>query len=233
MTNARTALLANIFQRPPHIESHDAQSAPTMIVFPWRDPVVERVGHDAGSDYVELFWLNSLGPTATWLLRRLAVITVTHPDGFVVDLTALNSALGLGSDTGSTSVLARSLGRLMMFGLGRVEGRHLEVRAIIPPLPLKQVARLPQHLQQAHEQWSDVDPTRALERGFTCGHAHTGYVPAALALRLGEVQRQIDQQTSTESGCAASQPGVIGIGVHGTSDIQMSPGHIASELGQK
>ena len=41
------------------------------MVVPWHDPVVDSVGFDVRSNYVELFWLNVLGPTATWALRRL------------------------------------------------------------------------------------------------------------------------------------------------------------------
>jgi len=40
-----------------------APLAPTLIVMPWHDPVVEAVGYDARSSYVELFWLGILGPT--------------------------------------------------------------------------------------------------------------------------------------------------------------------------
>lgn len=42
-----------------------APAEPTLVVIPWNDPVVDSIGHDARSTYVELFWLNVLGPTAT------------------------------------------------------------------------------------------------------------------------------------------------------------------------
>lgn len=219
MTNPRLAVLAGVLDRPDR----------TMVVHPWRDPVVERVGHDACSDYVELFWLNSLGPTATWLLRRLSVIVVTRPEGYAVDLHQLAVALGLGSDVGLTSSFARSLGRLVRFGLARVEGRHLDVRAVIPPLPVKQVERLPEHLQRALALWSDSEPHRAIETAYACGHPQQ--VPHELALRLGEVQRQIDEETCAETGGATRQPGVVGVHVHRPCDVQVRPGHVTGELG--
>jgi len=37
----------------------------TLIVLPWADPVIDPIGHDPRSRYVELFWLGILGPTAT------------------------------------------------------------------------------------------------------------------------------------------------------------------------
>ena len=42
-------------------------SEPSLVVVPWNDDVVDPVGFDPRSQYVELFWLNVLGPTATWL----------------------------------------------------------------------------------------------------------------------------------------------------------------------
>ena len=44
---------------------------PTLMVVPWHDPVVDTVGFDVRSPYVERFWLNILGPSASWALRRL------------------------------------------------------------------------------------------------------------------------------------------------------------------
>lgn len=34
----------------------------TVHVTPWPDPVIDAVGHDARSPYVERFWLSILGP---------------------------------------------------------------------------------------------------------------------------------------------------------------------------
>lgn len=38
---------------------------PTLVIIPWHDDVVDAIGFDPRSHYVELFWLNVLGPTAT------------------------------------------------------------------------------------------------------------------------------------------------------------------------
>jgi len=38
----------------------------------WDDPLVDRLGHDPRSTYTEHYWLGILGPSACWLLRRLA-----------------------------------------------------------------------------------------------------------------------------------------------------------------
>ena len=42
-----------------------------LAIYPWSDPVTDATGHPVRSDYVEQFWLGILGPTATWLVRRL------------------------------------------------------------------------------------------------------------------------------------------------------------------
>ena len=68
---------------------------PTLIVLPWHDPVVEAVGYDARSVYVELFWLGILGPTSTWLLRRLVTGLDAYPDGYELDLAETANALGI------------------------------------------------------------------------------------------------------------------------------------------
>jgi hypothetical protein len=36
---------------------------PGLCVEPWHDPVIDEVGHDPRSTYVETFWLPVLGPT--------------------------------------------------------------------------------------------------------------------------------------------------------------------------
>ena len=50
-------------------------------VMPWPDPVLDAVGHDPRSWYVETFWLPTLGPTALLLLRHLADRFEANPKG--------------------------------------------------------------------------------------------------------------------------------------------------------
>jgi hypothetical protein len=139
----------------------------TIEVVCWRDTVVERVGFDACGDYVELFWLPIIGPTSTWLLRRLAVMAVLHPEGFPLDNATVAQSLGLGPNTSSQSSLIRSLQRLSIFGLVRLTGNRVEIRTVVPPLTMKQLARLPEHLQSAHFLWSESNPSAALEIAYS------------------------------------------------------------------
>ena len=44
----------------------------TLPIVPWVDPVIDSLGFDPRSTYVETFWLGILGPSTTLLLRRIA-----------------------------------------------------------------------------------------------------------------------------------------------------------------
>lgn len=138
----------------------------TIEIGIWSDPVVERVGFDACGDYVELFWLPIIGPTATLLLRRLATSAILHPAQCALSTIELAASMGLGSDTGPRGSLARSVHRLVIFGFARMANRRITVRTVVPPLTLKHLARLPEHLQLAHALWTESDPFQAYNAAY-------------------------------------------------------------------
>jgi hypothetical protein len=39
----------------------------TILIKPWNDPIVDTLGHDPRSRYVESFWLPTLGPSTLQL----------------------------------------------------------------------------------------------------------------------------------------------------------------------
>ncbi len=117
----------------------------------WDDPLVDRLGHDPRSAYVEAYWLGILGPSACWLLRRMADGLDAEPDGFVLDLAETASSIGLRLNGGRHAPFLRTLGRLCQFRMARQCGPEvLEVRRRIPPLTLAQVDRLPTALRERH-----------------------------------------------------------------------------------
>src|SRR6187399_2652384 len=67
---------------PDLADAVDAESLTHLTVVAWFDPFLAQQGYDPRSAYVERFWLGVLGPSATWLLRRLARGLDSHPDGF-------------------------------------------------------------------------------------------------------------------------------------------------------
>jgi hypothetical protein len=127
----------------------------TIAILPWPDPVVEAVGHDPRSPYVERFYLALLGPTLTFLLRRLADGLEAWPQGFETDAAGLAESLGLGTTpTGRHGPFERAVERAVRFGLARPHTGGLAVRRRLPPLSFRQVDRLPAVLQEAHRAWA-------------------------------------------------------------------------------
>lgn len=143
--------------------------APTVMVVPWHDPVVDSVGFDVRSNYVELFWLNVLGPTATWALRRLVTGLDRFPLGYELDLAETASMLGLAYSAGTSNSFARALQRCVLFGMSQPVPGGLAVRRRVPPVAARHLARMPPGLQAMHRQWqrrecslSDLERGRAL-----------------------------------------------------------------------
>src|SRR5260221_6197613 len=90
----------------------------TMVtVKPWPDPVLDVLGHDPRSRYVETFWLPTLGPTAVLLLRHLADRFDHSPDGVELVVADASCMLGLGQREGNSSPIVRTLRRLSQFDL--------------------------------------------------------------------------------------------------------------------
>jgi hypothetical protein len=129
-------------------------SAERLRIVPWLDPIADPHGVHPCSRYVELYWLGVIGPSTTWLLRRLSYGLEVRPEGFDLDLTETARSLGLGERMGKNSPFRRALQRLCTFELARPHGPGgLTVRTRIPPLPLRHLSRLPESLQSSHRRW--------------------------------------------------------------------------------
>jgi hypothetical protein len=131
-----------------------------LTVRPWPEPVLDQLGHDPRSHYVETFWLSILGPSTTWLLRRM-VGGFDEPgcaEGYDLDLAETARCLGLGERRSRHSPFTRALIRLVQFDVARLQGdRVLAVRRKLAPLNRWQVDRLPVSLQRAHRELQDAD----------------------------------------------------------------------------
>ena len=139
-------------------------------VVPWDDPVVDRRGHDPRSAYVEQFWLSVLGPTATWLLRRLVAGFDHHPAGYELVVADAARGLGLSVSKGMASPFAKALQRCVMFGVVNRLSERWIVRRRVPPISQRHLLRLPPALQRAHEQWTaHDDPPRHAGAGAHAG----------------------------------------------------------------
>lgn len=135
----------------------DLPPVAVLAIRPWPDGVIDALGHDPRSAYVERFWLGILGPSTTWLIRHLAAGLDASPEGFDLDLAATAQALGLGGKGGRHSPFMRALSRCCQFDLAEARAdRVLAVRRKLPPLNRRQILRLPPELGAAHQAWQEA-----------------------------------------------------------------------------
>jgi hypothetical protein len=135
----------------------------SIAVRPWPDQVIDVLGHDPRSAYVERFWLPVLGPSACWLLRRLVAGLEVEPAGFDLDVAHVARALGLGNRGGRNAPLLRTIDRTDQFRVTHFNERDatLLIRRKLPPLNRGQVGRLPAPLQAEHARWLDHERANA------------------------------------------------------------------------
>ncbi|HYZ98798.1 MAG TPA: hypothetical protein VE575_08620 [Acidimicrobiales bacterium] len=123
---------------------------PSVVASRLFDPVVERVGFPVLEPYVELVWLPVIGPSATWMLRRLDAWLPPAPGRVMIDVAELGQVLGLGGSVAANATVQRTMGRLVRFGLAEWSDQ-LRVRTVVPPLSSRRLARLPARVREAHE----------------------------------------------------------------------------------
>jgi len=129
----------------------------TITIKPWLDPVVDVLGHDPRSRYVETFWLPTLGPTAVLLLRHLADRFDRTPEGLELTVADTSHALGVGQRDGASSPIVRTLRRLVQFDLACEDPMSdlIAVRRTIPPVAARHLRRLPAEVQAQHAEWAE------------------------------------------------------------------------------
>jgi hypothetical protein len=167
-----------------------APAAGRLRVEPWLDPVVDEIGHDPRSSYVETFWLPVLGPSTTWLLRRFASHLDDAPRGVEFEPEDLARRLGIGERSGPNAPFARTLKRCVDFQMAEWRGGALAVRRYLPPLARRHLRRLPEALQQEHGVLVETAGRRAPHSERLRDHGRR------LALSLAEYG---DDQSATEA----------------------------------
>jgi hypothetical protein len=163
----------------------------TIHISAWEDPVVDLLGHDPRSTYVERFWLPILGPSTTFLMRHLAQRLDAAPEGFDLPLEEAAVTLGLGLRGGYSSPFVRALARTGQFRLSQpVGGDALQVRRRIPSLTRSQVNRLTPPLRDQHDAWEqDARSEPSIEQRRTRARRL-----ALSLLELGESDEATEQQ---------------------------------------
>src|SRR4051812_37142812 len=136
---------------------------PLIHISAWDDPIVDQLGHDPRSPYVEQFWLPILGPSTTFLMRHLSARLDEEPEGFDLSVDDTARLLGLGTRSGLGSPFIRAMARTGQFRLTRPCGPDaIEVRRKLPGLSSPQISRLPAPVRDAHDGWqraANKEPT--------------------------------------------------------------------------
>lgn len=188
-----------------------------LRVVAWLDPIADPHGVHPCSRYVELYWLPTIGPSTTWLVRRLSYALEMHPDGLHLNLAETARSLGLGEKMGKNSPFNRALQRLGTFELAHTNGPgELAVRTTIPPLPLRHLSRLPDSLQSSHRRWlseqrlPEPEQMRRRARRLADGLARSGADRSEIERQLARWHFHpavVFQAAGEAVGSAAPQPG--------------------------
>ena len=120
--------------------------------------MLDHQGHDPRSTYTETFWLPLLGPSATFLARRIAARLDVEPAGFELPADDAARSLGLGHKEGRRSPFNRTLGRLAQFRLLHLDSEDIVLaRRRFPGLSRTQVSKLPPSLREAHDAYKAAE----------------------------------------------------------------------------
>jgi hypothetical protein len=163
----------------------------TLTIRPWTHDVIDRVGFDPRSPYVERFWLGVLGPSTTWLMRRFAAGFDAEPEGFELALGETARALGLGDRGGRHSPFLRSLNRCIQFEMAQVvHPTELAVRRRLPALNRRHLLRLAPAQQEEHRRFQE----RQLAEPDNATQERRSRQLALSLLELGEDPEEAERQ---------------------------------------
>ena len=168
----------------PGAASGTLELGPVVTVRPWPDPVLDVHGHDPRGAYVERFWLGVIGPTATWIMRRLADRFDDAPEGYELDLAHTATTMGLSFQRGATSPFGKALHRCVMFGLAQGADGELVVRRRLPQVAQRHLVRLPDDVQADHLVWARASVR--LDRGELERRLREAGLPGRVAVRATE-----------------------------------------------
>lgn len=156
---------------------------------PWIDPLIDDHGFDPRGVYCERYWLSVIGPTAMWIMRRLADRFDESPEGFTLDLGHTAHTMGLSYERGPASPFGRALNRCVMFGLAAPRSDGFAVRRRLPGVAARHLLRMPDDVRAEHEAWArrtvridrrEVE-RRLTEAGLSAAAAARAVEAAALA----------------------------------------------------
>ena len=166
----------------------------TMRVLPWPDPVIDALGFDPRSTYVETYWLGTLGPVDDVAAApRSSPGSTTPPTGFTLDLPTCARELGLGDKGGRSSPFARALGAPRAVRPGTLAA-GARVRSTCAAAYRRSTVARCTHLARG-----TARPARTMAGGAArtpAGRWHSPPLPAAgvVARRVGEDRDAVERQ---------------------------------------
>ena len=116
--------------------------------------------HGPDDPYVEDVWLPVLGPASYLVWRHLARLA-TRSSRTTVSIAGLAASTGLGRPQAHQSPINRALRRLARFDLVHVDAEHVMVRAALPFVTGRQLARVDPAIQAIHRRHRDAIPRSA------------------------------------------------------------------------
>lgn len=124
-----------------------------LVIHPAPHPRVDvhRAGFPLDHPYLEQCWTPVLGPSSVLLLRRMSLLWRDATPA-LLSTSELGAQLGLGRGTGRHSPANRTVDRIVRFGFASWSSpSSLDVFTEIPPVPAKQLDRLPQWCVERHD----------------------------------------------------------------------------------
>lgn len=127
---------------------------------PWADPLIDGFDCHPESTYSRLGWLPVIGPSS-WLVWGTLAAQLRREPEVRWELAVLAEAHGLSRSNARHGMVRRTLARLCQFRLlaDTGEDRYL-VRLTTPPLPRRQLERLPAYVAELHDATFARHPSR-------------------------------------------------------------------------
>ncbi len=145
--------------------SQEFELGTSLRILRWRDPILDRHGFGVDSEYAELFWLPTLGPSALWLLRRVAALLTDVNDSVTIDSELLGTMLGLRYGNIRDSLIEKTVRRCIYFSVARPTGTDsIAFKTALGPLSQRQLERLPEPLRALHTMHAPLELNARLIR---------------------------------------------------------------------
>lgn len=119
-----------------------------VVIEPIHDPIEQPTWLQSDSNDLLTYLTPIVGPTATLIVHRAGSYFAAGDTWLRFDLLDLALTFGVSVTRSVNSPLMRALGRIDLFGFGRLDDQQpkLRVRTAIPPISRRHAERIPRYL---------------------------------------------------------------------------------------